>query len=173
MRILRLALLFCAALLLVSELHAQSACGERIRNVIWRTLDKDILSGPWDCRKVMELKPIQLGPKKGFVVSGYGPPLCGATGNCSTWVVVINTGRPRLILDAGSVIERVEVTKRPRFQYPDLSFRGRMGIAEHYIGRYRFDGRRYRLIQCLNEVYSTDGKRSVVKAKRGFCGIGN
>jgi len=169
MFLLRIALVLCAFPLLGVALHAQSKCDDPLRMTIWRTLDKDLLSGPWDCRKVLQIKSIQLGSSEGLIVRGYGPPLCGATGDCSTWIVQQRAKRFRVLLDAGSVIETIDIKKRRRGQYPDLIFRHRMGASDRYVERYRFDGRRYRLTSCVYESYSTDGKRTVKKEAKRMC----
>jgi len=154
------------------ELNAQSKCDEPVRRAVWRTLDKEILSSnPLDCRSVLEAKPVKLSASSAntFVVRGSGLPYCGATGNCSTWIIKRRGRRYEVILNAGSVIKSLEITKRSSNKYSDLIFRGWMGASEHYVGRYRFDGTKYRLNRCTLEAYSADGIRSTSKADRTFC----
>lgn len=161
--------LLVAPILFGQTAHAQSKCNEPIRRVIWKTLDKDILSGPWDCRKALETQNISSGKLKAVLVRGYGVPFCGATGNCSTWLLSRRNNKWRMILNAGSVIKDFEIKPRRSTKYPDLLFRGRMGAGDHYMGLYRFDGIRYKLRSCNYEVYDTYGRRSVTRASRDYC----
>lgn len=149
--------------------HTQSKCNEPIRKVIWKTLDKDILSGPWDCRKALEAQNISLGKLKAVLVRGYGVPFCGATGNCSTWLLSRRNNKWRMILNAGSVIEYFEIKPRPSTKTPDLLFRGRMGAGDSYMGLYRFNGVKYTLQSCKYEVYDINRKRSVRRVSRQYC----
>ncbi len=169
MYFLKAALVLCVFQLFCVGLRGQSKCDDRLRMAIWRTLDQDILSGPWDCRKVLTVKPIKLGTVNAFIVRGYGMPFCGATGNCSTWILTGRGKRFRIILNPGSVIETIDIKKRGRNRYPDLTFSGRMAADDHYLGTYRFKGSRYRLRRCVEEVYSVEGERSIVRAKKEMC----
>lgn len=164
----RIILVLCAMQIFSPHLYAQAKCSDSLRNTVWRTLKKITVSEAGDCRKVLNVRPLRLGAKAAFVVRGaYGQLFCGATGNCSTWIVA-GGRRPRIILYSGSVVERIEVRPRGK-KYPDLSFRWLMGASDAYLGVYRFVLSRYELRGCFYEDYGTDGERSLTKAKREFC----
>ena len=148
---------------------AQSMCTDPLRRVIWNTLNQDILSGPWDCRKVLERKKLSSGKLNAVVVGGYGAPFCGATGNCSTWVLNRRNGKWRIIRDPGSVIERFEIKPRNSNNYPDLVFRGKVGAGDHYLGWHRFDGMKYEILNCKHECVDVNGRRSISRASRKYC----
>lgn len=146
------------------------SCHDQAKAVVWQSLTKQAwFSDFGTCSDRLRTREIKSGNTKILVVSGYGPGLCGATGNCATWVVTRRQKRCKIILDAGSVIQTVDVRRRGLNLYPDLAFRGRMGASDHYLGTFRYDGNRYRLTQCTYEVYDTYGKRSITKAARKFC----
>jgi hypothetical protein len=167
--IIRLALFFCTLLIFVSFTEAQSRCPDKVRSAVWRTLDGDILSGNWDCKKVLEIKRIKRSAPQLYVVRGYGLPFCGATGNCSTWVVEVSGKKARIVLDAGSVIEPFDIATGGK--YPILSFRGRMGGGEFYRGTYVFTAGRYSLKDCLNEYSGVSPtKLKITLADRKYCG---
>lgn len=161
--------LLLGILALSQTILAQPKCSEPVRKTVWQTLDKEILSGPWDCREVLETQDISSSRLDAILVRGYGPPFCGATGNCSTWLLSRVNGKWRIILNAGSVIEYFEIKTRRNSGYPDLLFRSRMGIRDHYSGTYRFNGKRYSLLSCKYEVYDAHGKLSVTRAPSGYC----
>ncbi len=156
-------------LLLCYTVSSQSVCKDPLRQSIWQTLDKDIQSGPWGCEKVLKTMPIDLRGTKAFIVRGYGAPFCGATGNCSTWVVARSQRTYRILLDAGSVIEHFDIHRRPSGQKSDFTFWGRMGAGDHYQGRYRFVGDKYRLLTCRYRVVDIYGKVTATKVWRHYC----
>ena len=150
--------------------NAQSVCREPLRKVVWKSLDQDLRSGPWNCANVLDAKPIKLGKLKAFIIRGHGQPLCGATGNCSTWIVARIGQSYQKLLYAGSVIEHYDVHRLSTTDTPELTFWGRMGASDHYLGTYRFNGRKYLLKKCIYRFVNTDGKISLNKADNSFCG---
>lgn len=164
-----LLVLFAGVLACSQSVLAQSKCTEPIRQVIWKTLNRDILSGPWDCRKVLDTQNISSGELNAILIRGHGAPFCGATGNCSTWLLNRRNAKWRIILDPGSVIKDFEIKSRGSTDYPDLLFRGRIGAGNHYLGLYRSNGLNYKLLNCKYEVYDTNGRRSVSRASRMYC----
>ena len=144
-------------------------CGGQVRSVVWAAIRKDIYDAEHlSCKERLKLTRFRFGDSNAYIVSGFGPEFCVATGNCPTWVVARIGGRHRIVLFA------VAVTRTVEFNYsgnktPSLGFRYTMGISEHYIGRYKFIGGKYQLVSCLHELVSTDGKVSISKAERNSC----
>jgi hypothetical protein len=169
MRIFQVVLVISISIVMVKGGHAQSKCTDKLRQTIWKTLNHEILSDPWDCEKVLEDRHIRLGRTNAFILRGVGDPFCGVTGNCSTWVVVKGRNFYRVILYAGSVTKTINIKKRAGKRYPDLVFRGRMGASDHYLGTFRFNGHRYKLTTCVNETYSIEGRRSVSSVDKAMC----
>lgn len=165
------AFVFCGVVVVSAQRSHKTRddCGGPVRSVVWNAALKDVYDiAHLSCKERLELVRFRFGNSNAYIVNGLGSGFCGATGNCPTWVVARVGGRYRIVLFAGSVIRTVEFNYAGN-KIPLLGFRGRMGISEHYIGRYRFSGNKYRLVSCLNETVSTDGKISLVKADRAFC----
>jgi hypothetical protein len=153
-----------------TQSRALPKCGDPIRSVVWQEVRKiDSFSSKWNCNDRLGLDSFRFGNSKGFIVRTLGTPLCGATGNCPTWVVATVGRRYRIVLNAGSVIKTVNIDYRRADRFPTLSFRGKIGASDHYLGKFRFDGNRYRLVSCVYETYTTDGKRHLTKASMEYC----
>lgn len=161
-------------MLIVSHLvllpaYAQTKCDEPIRNTVWRALGKPITSEMGDCRKVLGVSPIKLGTGSAFIVRGRGD-FCGATGNCSTWIVERRVGRFRLILNVGSVLEGPSKSReRGHSQYPDIAFRFHFSATEYYLGTFSFARAKYRLKSCAKEFYDGKKIRSTTQTDLVWC----
>ena len=130
----------------VKKAHSVQTCHDGAKAIVWGWLqNREWFSDFGSCAERLESKPLQLGKTRGFIINGLGSGLCGATGNCPTWVVASYSKRWRIILDAGSVSRTVDVGKKGKSNYPDLSFRGRMGAGDHYLGKYKYNGDKYSL----------------------------
>lgn len=93
---------------------------------------------------------------------------CGATGNCSTWLLGKNSKNYKLLLDAGSVEEVKPINGRAR-GFQNLSSRYHGGMMNHTIGVYKFTGKKYKLTACSEEDGSIDGGVVIVKKKLTDC----
>ncbi len=93
---------------------------------------------------------------------------CGATGNCSTWILSRQAKTFRVILDAGS-IEEINTTKGKSKGFVNLTSRGNSGAMNHYIGDYEFNGKEYKLKKCSEEITQTNGSNSVLGRKISDC----
>lgn len=152
---------------------AQQKCTDPVKEVVWHSVKSIVSGGDWDCRNVLSSRRLSFGNRTGFIVSGIGMPLCGATGNCSTWVVGLLGKRYQVLIDAGSVIENVDVLKG-RAGHPDLVFRGRMGAGEFYRGTFTFRRGKYSLSNCVHEYNGVrPGKLTLSKAPLAYCSTGN
>jgi hypothetical protein len=154
----------------ITTRHLVQPCNDKVRVSVWREIAAyESFTSDWNCKDKLRAEGISLGKSKGFIVSGYGSGLCGATGNCPTWVVAKRGEKYRIVLRLLSAIMHVDIKHRGTNNYPDLGFRGRMGLSDHYLGSFRFDGSRYRLRSCFHEVYSIDGEKSLTKAGAQYC----
>ncbi|HXH70383.1 MAG TPA: hypothetical protein VNI60_08645, partial [Pyrinomonadaceae bacterium] len=79
--------------------------------------------------------------------SQKGMFFCGATGNCSTWILSKNGKTYKVILDAGS-IEEIKSIKGKSRGFQNISSRYDSGAMNHYIGIYHFNGKKYQLKKC-------------------------
>lgn len=147
-----------------------SRCNDRLRIPVWRVVEKfDSFSADWNCKEKLEVTSFRFGNSRAYVISGSGSGLCGATGNCPTWVVTNVAGQFRIILSQESATRAVGFRYRSTEGFPDLEFRHRMGAGDFYLGHFRFRGVKYRLFSCSYVVYDTYGKRTVTKAGSDYC----
>jgi hypothetical protein len=93
---------------------------------------------------------------------------CGATGNCSTWLLGKNGKDYKLLLDAGTV-EEVKPLKGKRRGFQNLSSRYHGGTMNHTIGIYKFTGKKYNLTACSDENGLIDGSVVFVKKPLTDC----
>ena len=47
--------------------------------------------------------------------------------------------------------------------------RGHSGAMNHYLGTAKFDGKRYRIKECVEEITNTNGNKSIVRRKASDC----
>ncbi|HEX8195277.1 MAG TPA: hypothetical protein VF571_03620 [Pyrinomonadaceae bacterium] len=94
--------------------------------------------------------------------------LCGATGNCSTWILKRKSNSYEIILDAGS-IENLEIKNETTNGYKDLATRGNSGSMNHYLGTFKFNGRKYQARKCVEEVTIADGNKYFVSKNVSDC----
>lgn len=80
------------------------------------------------------------------LIQGWGPDLCGATGNCKMWV--LGKG-DRLLLDGQAY--RLKVLKTTHRGLPSIvTYSSWTGDGAQLI-RYSFDGTKYRPLSCATE----------------------
>ncbi len=79
---------------------------------------------------------------------------CGATGNCSLYVFVKQQGRWRLALTAGGSMLIIE--KGLRHGLHDLATYWNVSADEGQWAVYRWDGTKYREIDCYGAKYDLD-----------------
>jgi hypothetical protein len=94
--------------------------------------------------------------------------LCGATGNCSTWILRRKNNSYQIILDAGS-IEDIEIKDEITNGYKDLVTRGNSGAMNHYLGTFKFIGKKYQARKCVEEVTMAGGDKYFVRRNVSDC----
>ena len=98
--------------------------------------------------------------KKEFVVRGKNWFLCGATGNCSTWIYERIGNRYKKLLDAGG--ETLEVKKNSTSGYRNIFIKIHDSCCSSYLETYKFNGAKYKESNCLFEDYGITGERNVM-----------
>ena len=146
-----------------------STCDHPAKVAVWRwLLRQDWFEDFGKCSERLDMETIKLGPAKGVIVRGYGDGLCGATGNCPTWVLLNRRNKFRIILNVTG-IKTVETKQSGKKNQPLVLFRHHMAINEHYLSTFRFTREKFTLVRCQIEVYATDGKRHISKAPSKYC----
>jgi len=89
-----------------------------------------------------------------ILVEGRGPGVCGAA-NCPAYVLEKRGQSCRLLLDAEEV-QQVHVLNSVTNGYHDIQtdMHGSATLSDLFI--YRYDGRQYRLKECLSREYTLD-----------------
>jgi hypothetical protein len=100
--------------------------------------------------------------------SPKGMFFCGATGNCSTWVLRRQRNQYDLIYDAGS-IEEIEATNEYTRNYRNLRTKGNSGAMNHYLARATFNGKKYQIKECAEEILRLDGSKTSIRRKPLDC----
>lgn len=147
-----------------------SHCTGDARGTIWPFIQKfEMFSSNWKCDEKLVLTSFKAGISRAFIVRGNGSGICGATGNCPTWIVGRVSGHPKVILKAGSITDWYEFNYLKGKSYPELGLRYRMGAGDLYYAKYIYDRNKYRLISCSSETYGTDGIRKLARLPLRAC----
>ena len=150
--------------------NTSGTCNSEAKAAVWPKVRKfESFSSSWKCDEKLLLTSFKVGNSRASLVRGHGEGICGATGNCPTWVVSRFAGRPKIILDAGSITDWYEFNYRKGRPYPDLALRYRMGASDLIYRKYTFDGSNYRLASCFSETYGTDGIRRLTRSHARLC----
>ena len=145
-----------------------STCHDPAKAVVWQWLMRqDYFDDFGKCSERLETETINLGTSKGFIVRGLGAGLCGATGNCPTWILLKNGAQLKIILNL-TAIKTFEIKQPNKKHQPLFLFRYRMGASDHYLSTFRFTGKGFTLLRCQSEYYDIDGKRHISKASRKY-----
>lgn len=89
---------------------------------------------------------------------------CAAVGNCSTWIYrKTESGYQQLLNDEAQVVKlRRTITNG----YHDIVFKVHGSAYQSGIMLYKFDGKQYRLKECLDRDYSFLDKRGRFHTRR-------
>lgn len=137
---------------------------ERVRTELMDDADlqdclQDENEEPADIEEVLSAETINLGSgHEGMVVRGSGDCLCGPSGNCEVWLFEIAGGVPRLLLRA-SAVQEVTLKESASNGYRDLVTSMRASGGDADLSVYQFDGKEYRLKQCLRLTWNDDQGR--------------
>jgi hypothetical protein len=115
-----------------------------IRQVI-AEVEKSAFDTPDSWEKELLAKKVDLGGKPGLAVRGSNL-LCGATGNCQTWIMQnVNDKWVSLFLpDEVPVIEGFRLGPHVTAGIKDLTVSSNSGAQRSQIVTYKFDGKVYR-----------------------------
>lgn len=86
-------------------------------------------------------------------------PLCGATGNCSIWVVEFSGGHMRVILDNGKFgngYEKVIVRPWSTNGYKDIVLGAHISASERALDVYQYKDGMYRVAACYGTTMMGD-----------------
>jgi hypothetical protein len=138
--------------------------GASEKGEIWRELGKGSFDAPDSWEDEVRVRRISLGAADGLVVQGVRL-LCGATGNCQTWVF-------RRLMGHWSSLFAGQAPLASGFGFDEPASHGikRLVISSNAsaeAGEYRvyeFDGRFYRAAQCYQASKSgTNGTKQLMK----------
>lgn len=148
---------------------AELTCDDSAKKVVWRWLrSQEWFDDFGKCSERLETNQITMGVSKGLVVRGFGSGMCGATGNCLTWILINHGARPKIIINV-TAIKRIEIKRTKDKRSPLLLFKYNMSIGEHYVSTFRFRNNRLTFLRCQNEFVDTDGNRSISKVSSKHC----
>jgi hypothetical protein len=116
-----------------------------------------------DCRDILfieQLVDLNGDGKKELVVRGKNGFLCGVTGNCSTWIYEKVGNKYKKLLDTGGEI--LKVKKGSANGYKNIFVSVHDSCCSSYLYTYKFNGKKYKEVNCLFEDYGITGERSVM-----------
>jgi hypothetical protein len=118
---------------------------DEIRQVI-AEVEQSAFDTPDSWEKELLAKKVDLGGKPGLAVRG-SDLLCGATGNCQTWIMQkVNDNWVSLFLsDQVPIIEGFRLGPSVTAGIKDLTVSGNSGAQRRLIVKYKFDGKVYRV----------------------------
>ena len=117
-------------------------------------------NNPSDCKDILFIeKSIDLNDDgiKEAVVRGKNWLLCGATGNCSTWIYGKFGNKYKKLLDTGG--ETLEVKRNSTNDYKNIFVRVHDSCCSAYLATYKFNGKKYKEASCLFEDHTPSGER--------------
>jgi hypothetical protein len=99
--------------------------------------------------RTYRVEKVSLSPESQgqFIVHGWGPCACSATGNCTAWVLERRGNNFRTLLADGG-FNGYSVEDSATNGYKDLIFSSHDSASSQVIDVYRFDGRKYQRYQC-------------------------
>lgn len=99
------------------------------------------------------------GGHQGLLVRGSGECLCSPQGNCDVWLFETGAGAPALLLRA-SAVQKVKPQESVSNGYRDLITSMRISGSASDLFVYQFDGKEYRLKQCMRRTWTdAQGRR--------------
>lgn len=111
----------------------------------------------WDAE--LRVRRETLGPWHVAVVRGTSR-LCGATGNCQTWVFRLDGKHWINVIAAGQapIVDGLSLTRAGRNRPWRLVTRTRISAQESRFAEYRFDGRLFQRTRCLVSAVDSAGQ---------------
>ena len=96
----------------------------------------------------LRVKRLELTPNgmKALLVQGNDVCMCGATGNCTFWLIA-NEPNLKVLLKATG-IQTFAIQKNKTSGYFDIVLGSQDSAMETYLREYKFDGKEYRLRRC-------------------------
>lgn len=88
-----------------------------------------------------------------LAVQGADDCMCGATGNCAFWIMRKSSHGYEVLLDT-DLTQTFSVEDTRSHGYKDL-FTASSGAVTQDIRRYRFDGHKYKLSDCILATFPT------------------
>jgi len=169
-----------------SDINVKFICSEKVFAFILNELKKDtddreyvadFIKGAHieNCNELFKIEnEIDLnkdGVKEQIIRAKSSPKAsfyCGATGNCSTWILSRKGNGYKILLDAGSV-KYVEIQAKTTNGYRDLMTRYGSGAMNHYLRTFKFNGKKYQAEKCVEEITNIDDDKSFVRRKVSDC----
>jgi hypothetical protein len=110
----------------------------------------------WDAE--LRVRHERVGPWHVAVVRGTSR-LCGATGNCQTWVFRLDGKHWVNVIAAGQapIVDGLSLTRAGRNRPWRLVTRARISAQESMFAEYRFDGRLFQRSRCRVSAVNPEG----------------
>ena len=126
---------------------------EILENVALTAYDRP---GSWDAE--LRVRHERVGAWHVAVVRGTSL-LCGATGNCQTWVFRLDGKHWNNVIAAGQapIVDGLSLTRAGRGKPWHLVTRARISAQESQFAEYRFDGRSFERTRCRISAVDPEG----------------
>lgn len=139
------------------ESGASDAARSAVQSFLIAARDKVCIAhwpDPASAMLPFEISEIRLGNAAGreLLVRAQGGCFCSPTGNCPFWILVPN-GKTFTVLLKTERVESVEALQSGTLGYPDIALSAHDSAFESTHVTYRFDGRRYRRVDCREWSY--------------------
>ena len=138
-----------------SEAHITPSEWDQILDL----LDDDSESD-WERERAAELRfrrvPLSDTKAESILVQSISEHDCGATGNCTVWVVRETNGKLELALN-GTVADDVRVQNEKSSGLANLVIRANQSANENMVEVFAFDGQRYAAHNCYRETLAEGG----------------
>ena len=105
---------------------------------------------------------LSLGGTPALAVQPNGSELCGATGNCSFWII---DGRQHRILLRAEGVQQFAVMQSPKRGFPDIITGTHESATESELIRWQFTDGAYEPASCATRDYNDPGGNPLAEPK--------
>lgn len=95
------------------------------------------------------------GDREHLILQGSGP-WCGATGNCSVWILARANGHLEVVLE--TIANGLSVSRSLHYGFRDVITTMHGSAFETQYTVYRYDGKVYQPVDCYSVLFDREGR---------------
>lgn len=141
-----------------ADTFVQSGLRPAARKEILENVALTAYDRPESWEAELRVRHERVGPWHVAIVRGTSM-LCGATGNCQTWLFRLDGSHWHNVIAAGQapIVDAISLTRAGRSRPWRLATRTRISAEESRFAGYRFDGRLFQRTRCQVSAVDSTG----------------